>query len=343
VVFSVSLDRIRGSLLGGAVGDALGAAIEFSTLADIRTRFGPAGVTGYVSAYGRLGAITDDTQMTLFTAEGLIRASQRFGDKGIVDPPSVIHRAYLRWLDTQGLQGDGSRSWLASTADMRHRRAPGNTCQSALQSGVMGTIDNPINNSKGCGGVMRIGPIGLVIDEPFDLAARAAAITHGHPSGFLPSGALAVMLRALVKGGTLAEAVGEGFRSLDGRKGADETIDALGAAIALSRRGVPTPEKVETLGGGWVGEEALAIAVYCAFVATGFDHGILLAANHSGDSDSTASIAGQLLGAAGGTEVIADRWLEPLELRAEIERLARDLHRYLILAEDIPWEEYPGS
>ncbi|MGF1664886.1 MAG: ADP-ribosylglycohydrolase family protein [Acidimicrobiia bacterium] len=339
----MSLDRIQAALLGGAVGDALGAGVEFSTLADIRARFGPAGVTGFVSAYGRLGAITDDTQMTLFTGEGLIRAYQRFGEKGIVDPPSVIHRAYLRWLDTQGIQGDGSTSWLASTPDMRHRRAPGNTCLSALQSGVMGTLDTPINNSKGCGGVMRIAPIGLVIDDPFDLAAEAAAITHGHPSGFLSSGALAVMLRALVKGGTLAEAVGDGFRSLDGRPGAAETIDALGAAIALSQHGAPTPETVETLGGGWVGEQALAIAVYCALVAEDFDSGVILAANHSGDSDSTASIAGQLLGAVGGTEVIADRWLEQLELRAEIERIAADLHRYLVLEEEIPWDEYPGS
>ncbi len=339
----MSLDRIKAALLGGAVGDALGAGIEFSSLDVIRADHGPTGVTGYVSAYGRVGAITDDTQMTLFTAEGLIRAYQRFGEKGIVHPPSVIHRAYLRWLDTQGTQGDRSTSWLASTPDMRHRRAPGDTCLSALQSGVMGTIGTPINNSKGCGGMMRIAPIGLVIDNPFDLAAEAAAITHGHPSGYLPSGTLAVMLRSLVKGNALDEAVGDGLRSLDGRPGAAETIDALEAAIALSQRGSPTAEKVETLGGGWVGEEALAIAVYSALVARDFDHGILLAANHSGDSDSTASISGQLLGATWGMAAISDRWLEQLELRSEIERIAADLHRYLVSGEDIPWGEYPGS
>jgi ADP-ribosyl-[dinitrogen reductase] hydrolase len=343
----VTLDRIRAALLGGAVGDALGAAVEFSSQADIRSRFGPDGIQRYASAYGRVGAITDDTQMTLFTAEGLIRAAQRSRTRGIGHAPSVIHKSYLRWLDTQAAPRvdadwvyDG---WLIAVADLRHRRAPGNTCLSALQSGVMGSIDTPINNSKGCGGVMRIAPIGLVIDDPFDLAAEAAAITHGHPSGYLSSGALAVMLRSLVKGNPLDEAVGHGFRSLDGRRGAAETIDALGAAIALSQRGSPTAEKVEELGGGWVGEEALAIAVYCALVATDFDHGILLAANHSGDSDSTASITGQLLGAAWGMAAISDRWLEQLELRPEIERIAADLHRYLVLGEDIPWEDYPGS
>jgi len=69
-----SLAHIRGCLLGGAVGDALGAPIEFDDLAKIRSRFGPAGLRDYAPAYGRVDAFTDDTQMTLFTAEGLIRA-----------------------------------------------------------------------------------------------------------------------------------------------------------------------------------------------------------------------------------------------------------------------------
>jgi hypothetical protein len=96
------LDRIRGSLLGGAVGDALGAGIEFLSLEAIRERFGFLGVDDFVPAYGRVGAITDDTQMTLFTAEGLIRAWCRFEDRGICHPPSIVHHAYLRWLLTQG-------------------------------------------------------------------------------------------------------------------------------------------------------------------------------------------------------------------------------------------------
>jgi len=68
-------DRMVGCLLGGAVGDALGARIEFDSLATLRERYGPAGVTGYVPACGRFGAIMDDTQMTLFTAVGMIRSS----------------------------------------------------------------------------------------------------------------------------------------------------------------------------------------------------------------------------------------------------------------------------
>src|SRR5215469_1142760 len=92
----------RGCLLGGAVGDALGAPVEFMSYANIVREFGPEGIRDFAPAYGRLGAITDDTQMTLFTAEGLLRAYVRGCLKGICHPPSVVHHAYLRWLITQG-------------------------------------------------------------------------------------------------------------------------------------------------------------------------------------------------------------------------------------------------
>ena len=89
-------DRYRGCLLGGAVGDALGSGIEFLSLTEIRHRYGSAGVTGYVPAYGRAGAITDDTQMTLFTGEGLLHNQQR--PPRARDAPAAIWRSYQRWL-----------------------------------------------------------------------------------------------------------------------------------------------------------------------------------------------------------------------------------------------------
>src|ERR1051325_7460020 len=94
--------RVRGALLGGAIGDALGAPVEFMSWEKIQTRFGPAGILDFSPAYGRIGAITDDTQMTLFTAEGLMRAFIREQLKGICSVTSVVSHAYLRWLLTQG-------------------------------------------------------------------------------------------------------------------------------------------------------------------------------------------------------------------------------------------------
>jgi hypothetical protein len=126
-------DRYRGCLLGGAVGDALGAGIEFSSLADIRAQHGPAGVTGYVPCYGRPSAITDDTQMTLFTAEGLLRAYRDDAERR--DVPASLWRAYQRWLLTQG--GTAARvtpadGWLIGQDFLHHERSPGMTCLSAL-------------------------------------------------------------------------------------------------------------------------------------------------------------------------------------------------------------------
>ena len=96
--------------------------------------------------------------------------------------------------------------------------------------------------------------------------------------------------------------------------------------MRLAAAGDPSPETVESLGQGWVAEEALAIAVYCALVSPNdFASGVRLAVNHSGDSDSTGAIAGNILGAKLGVGAIPDHWLSVLELRAELEVLAEDL------------------
>lgn len=154
-------NRIRGCLLGGAAGDALGSAVEFQTLAEIRSQFGPQGIEHHDRAYGRVGAITDNTQMSLFTAEGCIRASVRQQTRGICDWPGVIHHALLRWLLSQGerprradlkISKDG---WLFGLRGLHARRSPGPTCLSSLGDAVRLGMPAVANyRSKGCGGVM---------------------------------------------------------------------------------------------------------------------------------------------------------------------------------------------
>src|SRR3990172_1501269 len=125
------LDRIRGALLGGAVGDALGAPVEFLTLDEIRIRFGPEGARGLAPAYGRAAAITDDTQMTLFTAEGLVLAARAGALERSGELARIVHRAYLRWLRTQGETSahatfEGAQEgWLLDVAGLHARRSPG--------------------------------------------------------------------------------------------------------------------------------------------------------------------------------------------------------------------------
>src|SRR5512142_1619957 len=117
----------RGCLLGGAVGDALGAPVEFLSLAQLREAFGVAGVAGLEREYGRRGAVTDDTQMTLFTADALLRWKHRTGG---ADPDALVEdglRAYRRWLITQGelTREAGAAGWLLGVPGLHAQRAPG--------------------------------------------------------------------------------------------------------------------------------------------------------------------------------------------------------------------------
>jgi ADP-ribosylglycohydrolase len=316
--------RVRGCLLDGAIGDALGAGIEFLTIARIRSQFGPSGVTGHTGAFGHTAPITDDTQMTLFTAEGLICAAVAGEPGGIAH----VYRAYLRWLSTQraGAAVPNTDGWLLELPQIHSRRAPGNTCLSALASGTAGSTEHRINDSKGCGGVMRAAPCGLVGGDAFRLGCDSAALTHGHPSGWLAAGGLALMIQVLAAGHTLEEAADAALDRISSHPEGRECAGALRAAVREAGSAGACPEAVESLGGGWVAEEALAIAVFCALKAQDFAHGVLLAVNHSGDSDSTGAITGNILGTLLGFEALPEALLAPLELRAEIDQIARDLY-----------------
>jgi ADP-ribosyl-[dinitrogen reductase] hydrolase len=322
--------RFAGCLLGGAAGDALGAAVEFMTLPDIRIRYGEQGIRDFAEIYGRVGAITDDTQMTLFTAEGLIRAFAAHLAGTLDDPLRAIHRAYLRWLHSQAQISDHADfedaidGWLIRIPTLHSRRAPGNTCLTALAHARAGTCDRPLNDSKGCGGIMRIAPVGLWGQDPFELGCRVAALTHGHPTGYLAAGVLASIIAYIVGGASVENAV---LRTLDEQRPVlnEELTRALDRAVDAAAHRPATAETVEFLGQGWVAEEALAISVFCSMVADDLVDGIRLAVNHGGDSDSTGAITGNILGSAHGPTALPEQWLEALELRDEIAEIARDL------------------
>ncbi|MFF3535002.1 ADP-ribosylglycohydrolase family protein [Streptomyces sp. NPDC002466] len=356
--------RVRGCLLGGAIGDALGNPVEFLSLAGIRRAHGEHGVQGLLpDEEGVVGRVTDDTQMTLFTAEGLIRAHSRAKSKGVGGAETALVRnAYLRWLDTQNhpappaAGGDNviRTGWLRQQPWLYARRAPGNACLTGLATGhVPEPVDRlgtpgPVNTgSKGCGTVMRSAPFGLTgQDAPvgFRLAHWCAQITHGHPTGAYAAGALAAIVAHLLEGDSMPGAVLRAMDLLGRHPGHEETTAALRAAVDLAAQGAPTAEKVETLGAGWVAEEALAIAVYCALVLPGADQvaqALLLSVNHSGDSDSTGAICGNLLGARHGDVCLPASWLVATEGRAVITEVADDLCVEFEYAVDWPAGRYP--
>lgn len=346
------VERIRGCLLGGAVGDALGAPVEFMDWLAIRAQFGPDGIADFVPVYGRLGAVTDDSQMMLFTAEGLLRAYVRGSTKGICHVPSVIHHALMRWYVTQGgqpLMEVGQDGWLIEQQELWSRRAPGLTCLSALR-GALQFGELAKNDSKGCGGVMRVAPCAF-FGNAFEFAADSTQLTHGHPTGYLAAGMFADILQRLdVSGCALQLAINQSLEAYGQQPGMDETRLKVERVLSFYHAGtLPTPEGIAELGGGWIAEEALSIGLWCALMAETFEQGVLWAVNHSGDSDSTGLIAGHLLGMQFGGEGIPERWLCNLELREVIEQVAEDIERVPQQYcgdggehDDTIWTRYPG-
>ena len=321
--------RFRGCLLAGAVGDALGADVEFWTHREIVGRFGAGGPSVLGSAYGVSGAITDDTQMTLWTAEALLEGG---------DLEAEARGAYLRWLDTQDESPDPARhaaSRLWHVPALHARRAPGLTCLSVLRDRRAGRT-GPLNASKGCGGVMRVAPAGLWADSAaaaFEVGCALAAVTHSHPTGVVAAGAFAVAVWHLAEGAALEDALGHAGAA-SGAGGGAETAAALQAARDLAGSALEDADAVHALatatpdrGPGWVAEEALAVAALCARRhPTDLEAALRMAVTHTGDSDSTGAICGNLMGAALGLEVVPSRWAEAVELRELVLEVANSLY-----------------
>lgn len=348
-------DKILACLYGGALGDALGYIIEFDSWDRIRKIYGEDGIRE-LEKTGEKAIFSDDTQMTLFTAEGIVLGYLREINGGTqYTAEYYIYQSYLVWLRTQGYKSKSlwdKKSLLKQRPEMHKRRAPGNTCLSALASGEMGTIEQPLNNSKGCGGVMRTAPCGFIrtreSGEPIfgesalEMGARAGAITHGHSMGWIPAGMLADIVDRCLYGNyaSLQEIIEDSLDATESMYGRfrsfgrfkDMILRAISLAAENKAKGLNDSAvdeaSIHSLGEGWVGDEALAIAVYAALRWDSDMKKCLRAAvNHRGDSDSTGAIAGNILGAYLGLEAIPRDWLADLEQTDVMEKLVDMMER----------------
>ena len=349
--------RIHGCLLGGALGDSLGYAVEFDSIDAIRGKFGPGGLRDFGDLDGG-SHFSDDTQMTLYTVDGLLEALEWANSGVAADTNACLWLAYLRWLASQGVTLPDSAPfqpprWIDSHEVLRHRRAPGNACLSGLATGEMGTVYRPVNpGSKGCGTVMRSAPFGLIPNIEaagvYKMSADAASLTHGHPSARQSAGVFSLLIHSLANGGSLQQAAAVALSQLQearlprGEEPDPALLDRLTASLrhaaAASEAGLLAAEElVRELGEGWVAEEALAVALYAVLATApgpaaaadgGKEHfraAIAVAVNHSGDSDSTASIAGNILGTYYGEGCLPADWLAALEAPGVIRGMAARL------------------
>lgn len=369
-------DSIRGCLMAGAAGDALGYEVEFVRRHAILSRFGEQGITTFALDGNGKALISDDTQMTLFTANGMLMGLTRGYMRGIGgSPEKYVDGAYLDWYYTQTgrkkeiLINDFHYTWLRDLPKMAHRRAPGNTCLQACENMFRG---KPVlNNSKGCGGIMRVAPMALLdagyasrsencysIEELAEAGGEIAECTHKHPLGFLPASLLTVLLYKVVPmtpeqvceeiDGIVADTVNILDHIYKGKYEYDKRYleELTNKAVLLAHSNLSDADAIRLLGEGWVAEEAWVIALFCAIRhIDSVEDAIIASVNHDGDSDSTGSICGNIMGAIYGYEHIKNRNIfcpkgkqleETLELSDIILALADDLATGCVISEYDP-------
>lgn len=362
--------------MAGAAGDALGYTVEFISRKSILAQYGNKGITKFDLSAEDKALVSDDTQMTLFTACGMLMGVTRGYMRGIGgQPEKYVDGAYLDWYYTQTgkkkemLTNDFHYTWLRDLPELAHRRAPGNTCLSACESLFQGKEVQ--NNSKGCGGIMRVAPMALLMAgywsrgesfydvQQMDVAgAEVAAVTHEHPLAFLPAAMLTHLIYSVIRmeetevKANIADIALETIDALDNIYKSEFEEDKrylanlTRMAVTLAANDKSDAENIHLLGEGWTGEEAWAIALYCAVRHVGsMEDALIAAVNHDGDSDSTGAVCGNIMGAIYGYEAMKRKHLfcpqgkeleQTLELSDIILTLADDLYTSCIISEYDP-------
>ncbi|WP_224242460.1 ADP-ribosylglycohydrolase family protein [Hyalangium gracile] len=319
--------RIQGSLVGLAVGDALGYPAEFRTRRQLLAEVGPEGITGFLrlkdARFSRPfitgpdhppGTFTDDTQMSLCVAEALLAAGREDRDTLMRE----MARRFVHWHRSE-----------------ENNRSPGETTGIACGRLAAGTPwrEAGVAHSKGCGANMRVAPIGLYyedLDTVAEVARDSSRLTHGHPAALEGSAAAALLVALALRDTPPGQMHAEVMRRCGGRSpDFDACFSRVPALLHLP------PEQVlidrekgpHALGEGWVAEEAVACALYCFWRhPDDFRAAVLEAVNTDGDSDSLATITGSIAGARLGLGGIPPEWTRDVERSTELlalgERLA---------------------
>lgn len=334
----INFKKIEDILLAGALGDAFGYEIEFYNMTKIFILYGESGLIHYPIKHGHL-YVSDDTQMTLFCQNACKNYlnTQNFDSHIQKNLINEINDSYNNWYITQTEKYNQTQHYnneLMQFEELWALRAPGNTCLSALSNGGNGGINilSKINDSKGCGGIMRAAPISFLntdIATIFDLGVKQAALTHGHPDGYLPSGFFSSVLKLISDGIDPMESLEISINILKQYKHHENflfQINNLKNCLQDTQMyyGNTLNQK---LGEGWVGDEAFTVAFYSFMKATDFEDCLILSANHNGDSDSTATLAAQLYAAKFGLSHEAQEQIQYLDVLPSMTYLLKEIYK----------------
>lgn len=324
--------KIQGCLLGGAVGDALEYPVEFDSYKNIISSFGKEGIS--FENFGEIKVeASDDTQMTLFTAEGLLMEGNLLDN---------VWECYQEWLDTQFKKdkselGYQPTSKLMDYTEMYASRAPGNTCISSISYNERGTLEKPLNNSKGCGGVMRIAPVGLIIQDELEcmkVAGQISTLTHGHIMSTMASALMAEIIHNEYMGKDIETAINDALKTFEKYfKDAplfNDFIKLQHQALIQTKNSKSDFENITDLGEGWVAEETLAIALYASVkYQDSPQKAVEVAVNHNGDTDSTGALTGQILGTALGDQCFPQSFIENIDIIQPLRMICDRINTFL--------------
>lgn len=330
-------NRFLGCIIGGAVADGMGYAVENLLPIEIEDRFPDGEVKEpYVDEETGKVLISDDTQMVIFTMDGLLWSYIRCTRSGIgTFENSGVWQSYARWYYTQtnvildeyiihkhehepvALSSIGIKTVL-EYEELYSNRGPSEECLLAIESGQMGTIEMPMNDFKDPGCLARVSPVGLFLHEnpenAFVVAARNAAITHDHPTGYLAAGTYAYILAEVLNGKNLDVAVRNALLELKKYSYIDEVNDSLEYALHLSECDYDWKYSVGLIGEGWDTEDILAIAVYCVLKGETYEEAVRMAVNCGGLSSTIGCVCGSIAGAMAGIGAVSESWQHNLEL-----------------------------
>lgn len=350
-------DRFKGVMLGLAIGDAFGYPIELMNYDAICERFEKKGCLDLaVSKRTGTALFTDDTQLSLFTADGLLWAHSAGADDGQVNYEDYVFLAYQVWLYTQTKTVAGKEyAWLFDPSQnayklrllkakglYKKRTADTKNIDALLKIRNMayGTPENRLNDNKDNGAVKRSAPIGLYFyndtRKAFDMGCRCGAITHGDPVGYITAGCYAAIIAEIVSGAEIEDAVKTVIALLENVADGEILAKTLQYALELVNNADVDPmDAVKKMGYGFEAYEALAIAVYCSVLHNESPrYAIQLAANHDGASDTCASMTGAILGAYFGEQGFPKSWVEKLQYKNLISAMADKMLKIVCSSED---------
>ncbi len=297
------LDRFRGCLVGLAVGDALGGPLEFMSADEIVAQYGGpvSEMVGGGWLHLRPGEVTDDTQMTLCIAESIV-------EQGAFDMLDIARR-FVAWFDSQP-KDIGNITRLA-LADLK-RGVPWQEAGRVAHQQTGG-------RSAGNGSVMRCAPVALYRwqnrQQLIADSVSSSRVTHWDDMACYGAAALNLIIAELLQGrrGGVVEAAVEGLGTL-----------APAVTQRLARLGQKSQADLKPT--GFV-LDTLEAAVWCWQCAGDFEEVLVTAVNLGGDADTIGAVCGALAGADFGLAAIPARWLDVLEGRSRLVRLAGELYR----------------